>query len=82
MLQDLAGIKQDTQATQTALSCLGEPSPERLELKVQSMEQQLKKSQELLDSKTAGKTQISSVMEITFLMEMHLLHYRDTPPLL
>ncbi|CAL8319605.1 unnamed protein product [Arctogadus glacialis] len=60
--QDLAGIKQDTQATQTALSCLGEPSPERLELKVQSMEQQLNKSQELLDAKTADllqQTQIS-----------------------
>ncbi|XP_059915754.1 kinesin-like protein KIF20B isoform X2 [Gadus macrocephalus] len=62
MLQDLAGIKQDTLATQTALSCLGEPSPERLGLKVQSMEQQLNKSQELLDAKTADllqQTQIS-----------------------
>ncbi|CAL8370413.1 unnamed protein product, partial [Boreogadus saida] len=60
--RDLAGIKQDNQATQTALSCLGEPSPERLELKVQSMEQQLNKSQELLDAKTSDllqQTQIS-----------------------
>ncbi|XP_030218827.1 kinesin-like protein KIF20B isoform X7 [Gadus morhua] len=63
MLQDLAGIKQDTQATQTALSCLGEPSPERLELKVQSMEQQLKKSQELLDSKTADLLQQTQISE-------------------
>ena len=72
MSVDLAGIKQDAQAT---LGCLGKPSPEQLQLqlKVQSLEQQLNKSQELLDATTTGKT-------TRLLRHGDDLPHGDTPP--
>ncbi|KAG7280279.1 hypothetical protein CRUP_026820 [Coryphaenoides rupestris] len=50
MSGDLAGIKQAAQAT---LSCLGDQRPDQLEVKLQSLDQQLKESRELLAAKTA-----------------------------
>ena len=79
MSVDLAGIKQDAQATQATLSCLEEPAPERLQLEVQSLEQQVITSQELLDAKTTGKTASPPSWRYTSSIEIHL-YYRDTPP--
>ncbi|KAJ3610947.1 hypothetical protein NHX12_023037 [Muraenolepis orangiensis] len=49
MSEDLVGIKQAARAT---LSCLGKQSPDGLRMKVLSLDQQLKESQELLAAKT------------------------------
>jgi len=74
MSGDLAGIKRAAQAT---LGCLGDQRPDQLEVKLQSLDQQLKESRELLAAKTAGKKgrrPVSSSMEILLLPR-----HEDTP---
>ncbi|CAL8280715.1 unnamed protein product [Lota lota] len=74
MSVDLAGIMQDAQAT---LSCLGEQSPDQLEVKVLSLEQQLNKSQELLDAKTTGKTRTLESHEVRMSQLMEMCQEKD-----